>query len=279
MQYLKHIMASAVALLVLSACGGGGGNSGPSPATITSNNAKDIAVASTNTASNSKSSSILNIFGKTSAPDTQLIVSNIIAKNIAQIQQATENLGMCSSGTGDMEFSETTAATITFNNCTITGTESNPVILTGTAYYSSADNGNTIVLRYVNFTINFDGDISTINASISCSGINAGTISCSYNLDFTGSDGRHYIVGSITVSGDPYTGLTVSATVTDPNHGVFSMNTTTPVTFNCATPNEHIPDSGSITFTGTGGSTGSVTYNNCTSYTVTFNDIPTIYNW
>ena len=99
MQYLKHILTSAVALLVLSACGGGG-SSGPGSATITSNNAKDIAVASTNAASHSKSSNTLNIFGKTSGPDTQLIVSNIIAKNITQTLQVPQSLDICISGTG-----------------------------------------------------------------------------------------------------------------------------------------------------------------------------------
>ena len=85
--------------MLLAACGGGG-SSGPAMATVTSSNAKDLAIASTNAANQSKTSSALNIFGKTSAPNTQLIVYETIAKGIAQAHQAPQDSMLCSSGTG-----------------------------------------------------------------------------------------------------------------------------------------------------------------------------------
>lgn len=280
MKYFNHLIAGTLALAFLSACGGGSSsNSGPSIATVTSSNVQDLAIASTNAANQSKTANTLNIFGKTGGTDTQIMVSEMIAKGVTQMQQAPTDIGMCSSGTGIMDTNGGTTATITFTNCTMINSEPNPVILNGTAYFSSSSNGDSMTLQYVNFTINFDGDVSVIDASISCSGLTTTSVTCSYNVDFTGANGRHYILGSLSVSGDPFTGMTISATVTDPIHGNINFNTTTPVTFNCASPNEHIPNSGTIIFTGANSSTGSVTYNDCASYSVTFNGVTNSYNW
>jgi hypothetical protein len=158
-----------------------------------------------------------------------------------------------------------TSFTITYNNlCYDTGT-SGQIVMNGTVKYAETD--TTITITYVNFSYTFDGTTETINATLNCDSTFS---SCSFSSDYAGSDGKTYRVADFSVGGDDTSGYTVSATFFHPDHGSLSIETTSPMTFGCS---NGLPDGGTISFTGDGGTSGTITFrSDCTGYDGTYFD-------
>ena len=276
MKYSSALLASIFsASLLLSACSSGS-DSAAKEADITADNAKDLAVAateSTKQAVASEAAPSSSFLPKTSGGqfDTKAF-SNKIAQ---QVQTASNFSDICINGGLVDNFNySTNNGSITFNNCDVgSGT-----IINGTLTVTSniGSNSGTISIQYNNFTITYNGITETIDFSMDCTYNNQGDSSCTTSSTAMGIDGRTYTVKNIDVSGDDMSGYNMTAEVVDPDYGTISVNANA-VKFDCAAGT---PSSGSITFSA-GGKTGTVTFDSCSSFTVTIDDgaVSTTYNW
>jgi len=273
MLYIKRLLLALATASFLAGCGGGGG--GPSTATIDTTTAKDLAVAGTEATKAASESSDVPLF-KSGATSTTFNVHDF-AKQMAQNMYATTDYSsfVCTGGgtfilvTPDAP-SQSSSGTLTFTDCTFTEGLST-IVINGTISVSGTSSSITIS---ANLTVATNGVAESASFRGTCA-LNGSTIgACSYSASFTGVDGRTYSMANMSVSGDYYSGYSVSGSVTDPNHGVITISTTTPVTFNCL---DGRPDNGTIVLTGNG--TATVTYDTCTSFIVTVNGVPTTYNW
>ena len=270
MLYFKRLLVALAAALSIAACSSGGG---AGTATITAENAQDLAVAGTEATRSAADSSDLSFFksGASGAFDVKAF-----SKQVTQNLHAVEDLSfICDTGSYVITYPDDATqtnytATATFTNCTIsdfytTATINGSIIINGSSSSVTISANLTVTEGSLTETFSFNGTCSV-------SGSTVGT--CTYSSSFTGSDGRTYAMANISVSGDDFSGYSVSGSVTDPDHGVITITTTTPVLFNCSNGN---PSSGQIVITGSGSAT--VTYNDCDSFTVTFDGAPTTYNW
>ncbi|NOZ52179.1 MAG: hypothetical protein GXP08_03385 [Gammaproteobacteria bacterium] len=157
------------------------------------------------------------------------------------------------------------SATITYNNICYDDGENERIIMNGTLSYFITETAFSIT--FSNFSITVDGITETINATVTC-GEDLTSI-CSFSTDYVGKDGVTYRVSDFDVNGDATSGYSVNATFFHPDYGSVEIQTTSPVTFNC--PAER-PDSGAISFTGSSGTSGSMSFNSCETYTYCYNE-------
>jgi hypothetical protein len=158
-----------------------------------------------------------------------------------------------------------TGGTIIYNNYCTSG-----MVMSGRVDYTIPSGGG-YTFNYSNFTVSYGGESYSFNMTVSCDA----QYNCSYSEDFTGSDGRTYRVEDSSVSGTNASGYNVSATVYDEDYGYIDISASG-LTFNCS---NGFPGTGTISITGGGGSSASVTFNSCTSYTVTINGVGSNYTW
>lgn len=276
----KFLTISASTALLLGAflttgCSSSSDGGGTTAATITSENAEALATAGTEGVKQAVNSDSYSPFAKidnaTATGDFTVALAQQISQGPSLLVQ---NIDICDSGTVVMDIDENTGnGSITYNICVIGGSTVN-----GAATFTSSTVGSitTTTITFVNFTITTGSEIQTIDLSATCT-INTDTssVSCTYNSSASGIDGRTYTVSDISVSGDIFSGYTVSATITDPDHGVVTITTTTPVTFNCSNGQ---PDAGVIVVSD-GTNTMTVTYIDCNNYSVDFNGSTTTFIW
>jgi len=136
--------------------------------------------------------------------------------------------------------------------------------------YNYSENGDnwTDTTTYTNFTVTINGETHSLNGTEICTGNNVTYASTCADL-YTGSDGNTYQLSEPYYYGNSDSGYYMDATFYHPTHGSVEISTTNPVTFNCG---NGMPSSGTISYRGTGGSSGSVTFNDCASYTISYND-------
>jgi hypothetical protein len=91
-----------------------------------------------------------------------------------------------------------------------------------------------------------------------------------------GYDGRVYDFSDVSVDGDEFSGFNVTAAIVDPQHGRFTITTTTPILFTC--PNGQ-PFPGALQFTDGDGVLVTVTFTDCDSYVVSYNSTTEVYYW
>jgi len=113
-----------------------------------------------------------------------------------------------------------------------------------------------------------NGETYTLNGSQTCSG-NDVTFEYSCADLYTGAGGLMYKVEDSYPYGDPVGGYYVGATVYHPTCGSVAVTRVAPITSNCASG---VPNSGDITFSGDGGSWGTITFTGCDGYTITHDD-------
>ena len=261
-------------LFLISACSSSGGG-GPTAATISADNSQDLAIAATESTKQAVTADSANFLLKTSNTES---TTDLISNKVREIAFEATSLGPISlicpfGGTYSDNItagSSSASGSITFTQCSV----GEGITITGTVTFSGNESNFTIV--YNNLTITSFGASEIVNASISCS-TSGSTFSCTSNTSISGIDGRTYAVSNISVSGNDSSGYTVNATVIDPDHGSITINATN-VLFDCSSPNAGRPSSGSITYT-SGSQTGSVTFDSCSSYVVTFNNVADSYNW
>lgn len=269
------------ASLLITACGGSSGGGGPVTATIDDANKQDLAVAATEAAKSAAnggdaSSNIPGLPKPAPSAATLIATMKDIASNhtAAIIQDLSSTL--CSTGTAILDINDNTGnGSFTYNMC-----DTGFVIYDGTATINTTTSGSifTTTVTMNNFTISYGGETETINFSVTCTTNTGGSTfdqTCTYSSSTLGIDGRTYSISDIDISGDAFSGYSMSATVTDPDHGNIMFSTNSPVTFNCT---DGQPDSGTITVTA-GSSTMTITFNSCSSFTVTFDGVATMYNW
>ena len=145
-----------------------------------------------------------------------------------------------------------------------------------TASSSVAGDITTVKLEYVGFIISVAGEDTILNFEASCDTNNiSGATSCAFP-DVVGYDGRIYDFSDVTVSGDEFSGYTITATIVDPDHGSIAIATTEPTLFTC--PND-LPFSGVLQFTDGAGVLVTVTFRDCDSYAVSYNGTTVDYFW
>lgn len=299
------------AVLILSACGGGGGGGGgysgltysgnTSPAAINATNAEQIGTTASEAVSQSVDSDSLNEvpFGVAVSAQAPLTVrqqvNDIIKRIINDLPVSTDlpigvtytsndlnnlisdQLGktvtwFCGgSMSGPSLTSTSNSGTFTFYNLCfdINGDGTYVAVMNGTMSFQETTNGNleTTTTSYSDFSVTLNGETYTFS----------GTQSCTFNTDtweetcadiYTGADGEVYQIADATVTGDSTNGYYVNATFYHPEFGSIEITTTNPVTI-CTIGH---PGSGTISFTGSGGSSGSVTFTDCDNYTVAYDD-------
>lgn len=272
MYYIRRFLLVLAAVSIISGCSSSGG---PSPATITADNSKDLAVAATSAAK----TAVNNDDTASYLPKTGTASFDVLefSKQLRQRSFATEDISsaVCPlGGTAIAEGSETSGS-ITFTNCNV-GSQLESVVLNGSMSFSSNSTGTSVSANF-NLSITENGVTETISGSTSCTvDQTTGAENCSYNINTTGIDGRAYNVSDVSVSGSSFSGYTVSGSVNDPDHGTITINTTTPITFGGCSGG--VPDGGEITFSSQGVA-AMVTFNSDCTFTVTLDGVPTTYSW
>lgn len=278
---LKIAIPAVLACFSLISCGGGGGGSdddgltysgNTSEAEVDSTNADKLAIAATGGSSQAIASEAAQDNSPLrSSPIHAKILdhSSHMAKMLSSSNRTANQIidpNPCTSGNIDVTSNSSgSSAEITYNNCVLDDITAN-----GRVTYSQNSDGS-FTFSYINFTVTYLGETHTLNMTAQCDS----SYNCTYLTDYEGPDGRTYRVEGATVSSTGSTSYTVSATVYDPDHGYITINAN--VTYGSCTGG--VPESGSITYTGSAGSSGSVVFNSCESFTVTVDGVGTEYFW
>ncbi|KPJ91240.1 MAG: hypothetical protein AMJ55_12180 [Gammaproteobacteria bacterium SG8_15] len=288
--------------------GGGGGGGGltytgnTAPAEITASNAEQIGTSSAEVAAQSiqdgefSDATPLGVVVSDGASDTVRKQVDDIVKRIRtdlaqngsasaagaiytsdQLNaQASQDLGQtvtwfCGGYIDGPSNMNANSGTITFYDLCFDLSEvgADQVIMNGRVTFAYSESGDnwTETTTYTNFTVTMNGETHTLSGTETCSGNYAtGDVSCSEL--FNDANGNTYKVSDAYYYGDNVNGYYFSATFYHPTFGSVELTTSSGITF-CASG---LPGSGVISFVGTNGSFGTITFTSCTSYTVTYND-------
>ncbi len=277
--------------MVVSACSSGGGGSdddegivytgSKSPATVNATNAADLAVGGTGGANQAIAADSANNANPLT-PKGVAIESNLAATLIAQLQTtaatqapiAGQPLAICDSGFADLDQNGSgTEGTIVFSSCLVTG--GNGAVLNGTVTFEATVSGSTVTsldMRFINFSVTYLGEPQTVNMTIACSG---SPLTCDVFSDFVGLDGKIYRVKLTLVVNTAGSSFDVDAVVFHPNHGYVTVDAS--ISYNDCPGG--VPEAGTITLTGAAASSATVVFNDCDSFTVTHQGVPTTYQW
>lgn len=285
---LAALLATPIFLTGCSSDDGGGGattySGSTSAATISADNAEAVGVAATEATTQAISEDTANesnpfAFAVASSNQAGDNINSTVSQIIRSMQSQSGNL-VSGVTVGAADFAgdpyycggsvtvpddfNATSGSMTFSNFCYDFL--GPITMNGVITFS--ETATTLTITYTNFTATFEGESYTINSSVTCSlDANGFVTSCSISSTYTGSDGLIYRVDDFTVSGSPTSGFDVDATFYHPTYGSVTINTTVPVMFECTGPQ---PSAGSITYTGSGGTSGSITFDSCSSYTYCF---------
>jgi hypothetical protein len=276
------------AVVMLVGCGGGGGAADPTsnatgsytgsttPAAVTSSNAQELGVDATEAASKAIESNSASAGGLpfgasvtgTSTPLQQVqAINDEILKNLQGVSLPagitldssyfTGVTGYCG-GSVTIPDSWTTGSstnpdgTITYNNfCLDIGSIYGQLTANGSVTISGG------VSTYSNFTVTFaNGTILSCNGS-----------TCSNSAVYSGTGGTTSLVSNVTVSGNASAGYNITASYCHSTYGCLTIQTNSPILFNCLNGK---PSSGSVTYSSSNGSSGTITFNDCSSYTITY---------
>jgi hypothetical protein len=300
MKYLSvRLITLLFSLLLLQGCGGGGGGSDdPSPssgttytgstaeATIDASNAKELATGAASGSQQAVASDALPNFAMRPQPTPMTKLGEVtprIAQWIGQLRSSnaaksvdlTDELcdagGSANAQTNDAE----TQGSINFNNCAMSDLEGGTIVIDGAVTFSVNTSADSLSAVY-RVTVSYLGDTQAINMTLACSSISTTSASCAMTSDFEGIDGRVYRIADLSVSGSEASGFYVSMSFYDPDHGQVEITTTQPLTYDCT---EAVPGSGMLTLSGANGSSATVSFDNCGSYTVTVDGVGTTYDW
>ncbi|MES9990618.1 MAG: hypothetical protein ABW098_01600 [Candidatus Thiodiazotropha sp.] len=294
-----HLFSLVYLVLLLQGCGGGGGDSDgstgsgdstytgtTSEAVIDSSNAKEIATGvASGTQQAVVSDSLSGVAMRPQATPGSKLVE--VAPRIAQwIEQFNGSLAaktvnvtaeICDAGgqaianTNDAE----TQGNITFTNCAMSDMQGGTIVLDGVVEFSVNTGADTLSMVF-HVTVSYLGETETVNLTLGCSNISSASISCTMTSDFTGIDGRVYRIDDISVSGSEASGFYVDMTFYDPDHGQVDVITSQPLTYGCA---NGVPGSGMLNLYGGSDTFATVSFDNCSSYTVTVDSVANTYNW
>ncbi|PCJ86494.1 MAG: hypothetical protein COA54_08690 [Thiotrichaceae bacterium] len=285
-KYLSFLLLSTFIALG-TACGGSGGGGGGNDAEISEENKVALATAGTEGVKQAvNNSNSPTLFAKTNNNTPQQKVTLSLAQTVSQNPKlAMDQFFDCDFGTATLNIDGNTGnGSIVFTQCRIGfGSASGDYIeYNGDVTFNTNISGNiaTSVITYNNFTFttSIGGDVTTesLNLSATCTtNTDTSSSSCSYDSEALGIDGRTYEVSDISVSGNASSGYTISATITDPDNGIITITTTSPIILDC--PNGQ-PGSGEIVVSD-GSNTMIVTFIDCNSFSINFNGSTNTFNW
>ena len=254
--------------LVLTACGGGGGGGGggsaPVAAAIDADNAEALSVAGLDATQEALVSQNANPFGVSISPDPATTAVSQAVANVVKQQMTLSGVvilnGDCG-GTVDVPDPNALSGTMTFNDFCVFGGSLGNMVMNGSVTYSIND--PMLSLTYSNFTVTFGGETITLSMSVT---VNMNTGEVTWSSSFVGSDGASLTYSNFEISGDPSTGITVmSGRVTYSGVGYVDIYTTSPVVVGSCVNNR--PMSGTIVAEGSNGTSASITFDTCTTYT------------
>jgi hypothetical protein len=292
---MKRLLPALLLIgLGISACGGGGGSGSgddgdariaysgsTAPATVTAGNARALADGGTGGANQAVAADSANgasaVASRGAASEWNLaaaVVSQLELGAATQQRAGTRSLSICDSGSAELEQnSEGTEGTVEYRNCRVSG--GNGVVLNGAASFVASLSGSTVtslLMRFVNFSVRYQGDTQTLNMTIACKG---SPLKCRAFSDFVGLDGKVYRVELDLVVNIAASSFDVDAVVYHPQHGYYTIDAS--VTYGkCA---GGVPNAGSITLSGAGGSEAVVVFDDCDQFTVTHLGVPVTYFW
>ena len=263
------------AIILTTSCSSDGGAGVSTNATISDTNAQALAIAGTEGVKQAVDSDTVSPFAKINNTSTTGDFTVALAQQLsADPKLAEQTIDICEFGNVIMNINESNGSgSIAYNSCVIGDS-----LINGSANFTSSKVGSitTTTVTFVDLTITFNGETETIDMSATCIfNSDTASMSCSYNSTALGIDGRTYSVSNVTVTGDNLSGYSVSATISDPDHGNITISTGSPITLNCSNDQ---PGSGSIIITD-GSNSMTVTFNSCSSYTVTLNGNSNLYDW
>lgn len=276
-----------ISCLALISCGGGSSsntnnnntgsnltyNGSTSAATVDSSNADKLAVAATGGTSQAIASGNAPVLRSSPVVSRLLELSALVGKKLSLANRTANQPvnGICSSGSIDATYNaDYSRVTLVYSNCAYSGGYGSSIVMNGTAIYNNYSDGSYSI-QYINFTATYLGETYSLDMTLSCDAYD----NCTYTTDYAGPDGRTYRVDGVTVTSTGTYSYSVTARVYDPDYGYVTIDAD--VTFgSCA---GGVPESGSITYTGSAGTSGSVVFNSCDSFTVTVDGVATDYNW
>jgi len=263
--------------------GGGGGNIGSTgstePASITGNNAEALGIDATEAATKAIEADSADVSLPFGASITGTISPSQLAQDINQhilesLQGSNLPLGFTMTGSDFADFPGFCGGSIT-----VPDSWQNGGSLDGTITYNNfcMDIGDTIYGQVtVNGSITMSGDTITYGnltmsfgngAVYTCNGSASSITSCTTNTVYTGSNGSSYSISDANVYGNEFDGYNVNAEYCNTSYGCLTIETPEPIMFDCSNGN---PSTGSIIFTSDNGSNGSITFDSCDSYTITY---------
>jgi hypothetical protein len=251
-----------------------------SPAAITPSNSETISITATEGATQAVSEHTANesnpfSFGFVSSGLSNEDLNYTVAQIINSVHAQTNNLAVAVTiGASDLagdpyycggtitvpDNANATSGKLTFKNFCYDFL--GPITMNGSITFSKT--ATQLTVNYKNFTASFERESFTINSSVICGLNNNVVTTCSISSSYVGSDGLTYRIDDFTISGDPTFGFDVSATFYHPTHGSVGIATTSPIMLECTGPQ---PSSGAIAITGSSGTSASITFDSCTSYT------------
>ncbi|MES9971782.1 MAG: hypothetical protein ABW092_17240 [Candidatus Thiodiazotropha sp.] len=307
MKYLSNrSITLLLSILLLQGCGGGGGgdddsdgssSSGSSSnsstytgstaqATIDASNAKDLATGASSGTQQAVASNALSdtAMRPQATPTTRLAElapriaqwinqhrSPVAAKEVDLSNEICDQGGSAVVNSNDAE----TEGTMIFSNCAINDKEGGTMVLDGDVSFIVDVSSDSMNMVY-DVSFSYIEETQSVYMALACSNISTLAISCAVSSDFQGVDGRVYRIKDLTVSGSKASGFYVDMTFYDPDHGSADVATTQPLTYGCE---KGVPGSGMISMEGAGGTTAVVSFDSCSSYTVTVDGVGTTHNW
>lgn len=269
--------------LVLTACGGGSsggssddgsGTSGQvgeyqgktTQATITDGNKEELSeagvIGSRQAVSNSRLPTAVRLETVDTRDADQLILNAV--KVLTTATGSTVDVSdACASGSATATSNGNTFS-FTYNRCEIGG-----VVVNGNAVVTRNDDGSSVIV-YRNFTMTYQGETQTLNATVTCDSES----NCQVVSSFRADNGRDYRVDTSSVSGNGFSGYNVRARVYDAEHGYIDV-VASAVKFDCDNGN---PSSGSISITA-GNETARLDFDSCSSFTLTIDGVAETINW
>lgn len=272
---MKKLAVLSITLLI-SACGGGGDgidssngvtySGSQSPSSINDTNAKEIGEAAGESIEKAANSSSIP---SSIAIQNSLDINEINTLILSTLDQSSLPTGVdvssrvCSSGSASSNLPSATSGPGTFvvnyNNCRL---RNSTMTFTGKAVIRFTDFNNfnePYSISYINLKVKrFGYQEVTLNLVLDCSSRN----NCTYNSDFTGSDGNTHRVSQISFSGNSVYGYNGSANFYHARYGRSSITVSNITYGNCGVN----PDGGSIIYTSINGSSGTISFSSdCTA--------------
>ncbi len=122
---------------------------------------------------------------------------------------------------------------------------------------------DSFTMKYVNFRVTQNGETTTLNLTVECN-----SQGCSFTSDFKAADGSVHRTADFFIYGDPVGGYNGDMTFYHSVYGSVTVTISNVTYGSCG----NFPTGGTISYTGTGGSSGSISFVSDCTYSGTYDD-------